>query len=103
MLESLGLKREDVATQVIPRDRHAALTSAIALAGAGLERFATEVRNLQRTEVREVEEPFGAGQRVPRRCRTSATHPHRVDHPASPASCAGTRRWGLQNIAPPRA
>src|SRR5204863_2906776 len=45
----LGLKREDVATQVVPRDRHAALLSAVALAGAGLERFATEVRNLQRT------------------------------------------------------
>jgi adenylosuccinate lyase len=63
VMERLGLKREDVATQVVPRDRHAALTSAIALAGGGLERFATEVRNLQRTEVREVEEPFGAGQK----------------------------------------
>ena len=46
---------------MVPRDRHAELLGAIALAGAGLERFATEVRNLQRTEVREVEEPFGAG------------------------------------------
>ena len=55
--------REPVATQVIPRDRHAELTAAIALAGAGLERFATEVRNLQKTEVREVEEPFRAGQK----------------------------------------
>ena len=63
VMERLGLGREDVATQVIPRDRHAALTSAIALAGASLERFATEVRNLQRTEVREVEEPFRAGQK----------------------------------------
>jgi adenylosuccinate lyase len=63
VMERLGLRREDVATQVIPRDRHAALTAAIAIAGAGLERFATEVRNLQRTEVREVEEPFGAGQK----------------------------------------
>jgi adenylosuccinate lyase len=63
VMEKLGLRREDVATQVIPRDRHAELTAAIALAGAGLERFATEVRNLQRTEVREVEEPFRAGQK----------------------------------------
>jgi adenylosuccinate lyase len=63
VMERLGLRREDVATQVVPRDRHAALTAAIAIAGAGLERFATEVRNLQRTEVREVEEPFGAGQK----------------------------------------
>ncbi len=63
VMEKLGLRREDVATQVIPRDRHAELTAAIALAGAGLERFATEVRNLQKTEVREVEEPFRAGQK----------------------------------------
>ena len=62
-MEALGLRAEDVSTQVVPRDRHAELLGAIALAGAGLERFATEVRNLQRTEVREVEEPFGAGQK----------------------------------------
>jgi adenylosuccinate lyase len=46
---------------VVPRDRHAELLSAIALAGAGLERLATEIRHLQRTEVREVEEPFRSG------------------------------------------
>jgi adenylosuccinate lyase len=63
VMEALGLRAEDVSTQVVPRDRHAELLGAIALAGAGLERFATEVRNLQRTEVREVEEPFGAGQK----------------------------------------
>ncbi len=63
VMEALGLRAEDVSTQVVPRDRHADLLGAIALAGAGLERFATEVRNLQRTEVREVEEPFGAGQK----------------------------------------
>ena len=63
VMEALGLRAEDVSTQVVPRDRHAELVGAIALAGAGLERFATEVRNLQRTEVREVEEPFGAGQK----------------------------------------
>lgn len=61
VLQRLGLAREDVSTQVVARDRHAELLSAIALAGAGLERFATEVRHLQRTEVREVEEPFRAG------------------------------------------
>jgi adenylosuccinate lyase len=61
VLERLGLGREDVSTQVVPRDRHAELLEAIALAGAGLERFATEVRHLQRTEVREAEEPFRAG------------------------------------------
>jgi len=63
VMQKLGLGREDVATQVVPRDRHAELLTAIAIAGAGLERFATEVRNLQKTEVREVEEPFAAGQK----------------------------------------
>jgi adenylosuccinate lyase len=63
VMQALGLRREDVSTQVVPRDRHAELLAAIALAGAGLERFATEVRNLQRTEVREVQEPFGSGQK----------------------------------------
>jgi adenylosuccinate lyase len=63
VLGRLGLEPEPVSTQVVPRDRHAELLQAIALAGAGLERFATEVRHLQRTEVREVEEPFRAGQK----------------------------------------
>jgi adenylosuccinate lyase len=63
VLQRLGLAREDVSTQVVARDRHAELLSAIALAGAGLERFATEIRHLQRTEVREVEEPFREGQK----------------------------------------
>ena len=63
VLASLGLGREDVSTQVVARDRHAALLAAIAVAGGGLERLATEVRHLQRTEVREVEEPFRAGQK----------------------------------------
>ena len=52
-----------MSTQVVARDRHAELLQAIALAGAGLERFATEIRHLQRTEVREVEEPFRSGQK----------------------------------------
>ena len=63
VLRRLGLAREAVSTQVVARDRHAELLQAIALAGAGLERFATEVRHLQRTEVREVEEPFRSGQK----------------------------------------
>ena len=63
VLARLGLAREPVSTQVVPRDRHAELLQAIALAGAGLERFATEIRNLARTEVGEVREPFGAGQK----------------------------------------
>jgi adenylosuccinate lyase len=63
VLDRLGLAAEPVSTQVVPRDRHAEVLQAIALAGAGLERFATEIRHLQRTEVREVEEPFRAGQK----------------------------------------
>jgi len=63
VLGRLGLAREDVSTQVVARDRHAELLGSIALAGAGLERLATEVRHLQRTEVRELQEPFGAGQK----------------------------------------
>jgi adenylosuccinate lyase len=63
VLERLGLAREPVSTQVIPRDRHAELLSAIALAGAGLERFAVELRHLARTEVAEAREPFAPGQK----------------------------------------
>ena len=63
VMEKLGLRPEDISTQVIPRDRHAVLLARIAIAAAGIERFATEIRNLQRTEVREVEEPFAKGQK----------------------------------------
>ncbi len=63
VLRRLGLEREPVSTQVVARDRHAELLEAIALAGAGMERFTTELRHLARTEVGEVTEPFGAGQK----------------------------------------
>src|SRR5919202_2852504 len=72
VLDRLGLRAEPVSTQVVPRDRHAELLQAIALAGAGLERLATEIRHLQRTEVREVEEPFRAGQQ-----KGSSAMPHK--------------------------
>ena len=65
-------RREDVATQVVARDRHAALLGAIALARAGLERLATEIRHLQRTEVLEAEEPFRAGEQ-----KGSSSMPHK--------------------------
>ena len=71
VLARLGLAREPVSTQVVPRDRHAELLTAIALAGAALERFATEVRHLARTEVSEVREPFGRGQ------KGSSSMPHK--------------------------
>jgi len=63
VLARLELDAEPVSTQVVARDRHAELLGAIALAGAGLERLATEIRHLQRTEVREVQEPFRPGQK----------------------------------------
>jgi adenylosuccinate lyase len=63
VLDRLELAAEPVSTQVVARDRHAELLSAIAVAGAGMERFATELRHLARTEVSEVREPFGSGQK----------------------------------------
>jgi adenylosuccinate lyase len=72
VLDRLGLAREPVSTQVVARDRHAALLNAIALAGAGLERLATEVRHLQRTEVLEAQEPFRAGAQ-----KGSSSMPHK--------------------------
>ena len=72
VLARLDLGAEPVSTQVVARDRHAELLQAIALAGAGLERFATEIRHLQRTEVREVEEPFRAGKQ-----KGSSAMPHK--------------------------
>jgi len=72
VLTRLGIPAEPVSTQVVPRDRHAELLQAIALAGAGLERLATEIRHLQRTEVREVEEPFRSGQQ-----KGSSAMPHK--------------------------
>jgi adenylosuccinate lyase len=62
VLGRLGLATEPAATQVVARDRHAALLAAIAVAGGTLERIATEVRNLQHTEIGELAEPFRAGQ-----------------------------------------
>ncbi|MBN2464280.1 adenylosuccinate lyase [candidate division WOR-3 bacterium] len=63
VLTMLGLRPEPVSTQVIPRDRHAVMLNALALTATGLERIATEIRNLQRTEIGELGEPFTKGQR----------------------------------------
>jgi len=62
-LGALGLRPVPIATQVIARDRHAELITAVALAGTSIESFAVEIRHLQRSEVGEVEEPFGKGQK----------------------------------------
>ncbi|MFL0732495.1 MAG: adenylosuccinate lyase [Prochlorococcus sp.] len=61
--ESLGLTPDTASTQVISRDRHADYVQTLALVGASLDRFATEIRNLQRTDVLEVEESFAKGQK----------------------------------------
>jgi adenylosuccinate lyase len=99
VMDRLGLAREPVSTQVVPRDRHAALLSAIALAGASLERLATEVRHLQRTEVREVEEPFREGQ------KGSSAMPHKRNPIVSERITGlarilrGHAQAGLENVA----
>ncbi len=85
VLAGLGLEREPVSTQVVARDRHAELLQAIALAGAGLERLATEIRHLQRTEVLEVEERFRAGQ------KGSSAMPHKRN-PIKSEQIAGLSR-----------
>jgi adenylosuccinate lyase len=98
-LDRLGLEREDVATQVVPRDRHAALLSAIAGAGASLERFALEIRHLQRTEVREAREPFAKGQ------KGSSAMPHKQNPIVSERICGLARvlranaQVGLEDVA----
>jgi adenylosuccinate lyase len=63
VLEELGLHADPVSTQIVQRDRHAAFLAAIAVLGGTIERLATEVRNLQHTEIAEVMEPFKAGQK----------------------------------------
>jgi adenylosuccinate lyase len=99
VLRRLGLERERASTQVVPRDRHAELLQAIALAGAGLERFATELRHLARTEVGEVSEPFAAGQ------KGSSAMPHKRN-PIRSEQITGLARLlranaqaGLENVA----
>jgi adenylosuccinate lyase len=85
VLERLGLGRENVSTQVVARDRHAEFLGAVSIAGAGLERFGTEIRHLQRTEVREVEEPFRAGQ------KGSSAMPHKRNPIVSERICGIAR------------
>ncbi len=99
VLDRLGLVREPVSTQVVARDRHAELLEAIALAGAGLERLATEIRHLARTELSEVSEPFRAGQ------KGSSAMPHKRN-PIKSEQVAGLARLlrgyasaGLEDVA----
>ena len=96
--ERLGLEPDPVSTQVIARDRHAELLSALALAATSLERFATEIRHLARTEVREVEEPFGKGM------KGSSAMPHKRNPKVAERICGlarvlrGNALVGLENV-----
>jgi adenylosuccinate lyase len=78
---SLGIGFEPVATQVVQRDRHAALVSTLALVASSLDKFSTELRHLARTEVREVEEEFAKGQ------KGSSAMPHKRNP------------WRLENVS----
>ena len=94
VLAELGLRVDPVSTQIVQRDRHAAFLAAIAILGGTLERLATEVRNLQHTEIAEVMEPFRRARRAARRCPTSATRSCPSGSPGSPACSAATPRPG---------
>jgi len=97
--ERLGLGIEPVATQVVARDRHAELLTALAILGAAVEQIGLEVRHLQRTEVREAEEPFTAGQ------KGSSAMPHKRNPILSERICGlarvlrGNAVVGLENVA----
>jgi adenylosuccinate lyase len=97
--EQLGLEPEPAATQVVQRDRHAALLSTLALTAASLERFALEIRHLARTEVAEVQEPFGQGQ------KGSSSMPHKRNPVVAERICGLARVVrasaivGLENVA----
>ncbi len=97
--EALGLEPAPSSTQILQRDRHAELLNALALLASSLERFAVEIRHLARTEVREVEEPFAAGQ------KGSSAMPHKRN-PIVAERITGLARVvrgyalvGLENVA----
>jgi adenylosuccinate lyase len=98
VLEKIKLKAEPVSTQVVPRDRHAELLNALALTANGLARLAQEIRLLQKSESREVEEPFQKGQ------KGSSAMPHKRNPILCERVCglarvlSGYAQTGLQNI-----
>jgi adenylosuccinate lyase len=97
--ERLGLESEPVSTQIVQRDRHAELLAALALVASSLDRFALEIRHLARTEVGEVAEPFGKGQ------KGSSAMPHKRNPVVSERICGLARvvranaLVGLENVA----
>jgi len=96
--KKLGLKSEPVSTQVIPRDRYALYLSVLAIIASSLERFVTEVRHLQKTEVNELQEPFSSGQ------KGSSAMPHKRNPILSENICGLARlirayvQTALENI-----
>ena len=97
--ERLGLEPAPASTQILQRDRHADVLSALALLASSLERFATEIRHLARTEVREVQEPFARGQ------KGSSAMPHKRNPIVAERICGLARvvranaLVGLENVA----
>jgi adenylosuccinate lyase len=97
--ERLGLQPAPVSTQILQRDRHAELLSALAITAASLEKFALEIRHLARTEVAEVQEPFGSGQ------KGSSAMPHKRNPIVAERICGLARvvraaaTVGLENVA----
>ena len=97
--ERLGLEPAPSSTQILQRDRHADLLGALAVTAASLEKFALEIRHLARTEVREVEEPFGRGQ------KGSSAMPHKRNPIVAERICGlarvvrGAALVGLENVA----
>ena len=96
--ERLGLEPDPLSTQIIARDRHAELLAALALTATSLERFATEIRHLARTEVREVEEPFAVGM------KGSSAMPHKRNPKVAERICGlarvvrGAALVGFENV-----
>ena len=97
--ERLGLEPAPVSTQILQRDRHAEVLTALAVLASSLDRFATEIRHLARTEIREVEEPFGRGQ------KGSSAMPHKRNPITAERICGLARvvranaLVGLENVA----
>ncbi|HXO91499.1 MAG TPA: adenylosuccinate lyase [Stellaceae bacterium] len=91
--EKLGLKPEPISTQVIPRDRHAQFFMTLALTAAAVERLATEIRHLQRTELREAEEYFAPGQ------KGSSAMPHKRN-PVLAENLTGLARLIRSTVGP---
>ena len=95
----LGLKVAGITNQIIQRDRHAHFVTTLALIGASLEKFATEIRSLQRTEIRELEEPFGQGQ------TGSSSMPHKRNPELAERICGlarllrGNAQTAMENVA----